>query len=114
VKFTDHGTVTLKVSVGGATASRPLVLFEVSDTGIGMDPATIGRLFQRFSQGDDSTSRRFGGTGLGLEISRSIARLMGGNIDVASTPGSGSRFTLRVALPARAPQAPPAPTPVLQ
>ena len=114
VKFTDRGCVTLKIGADGGTQLRPLVLFEVSDTGIGMDRATIGRLFQRFSQGDDSTSRRFGGTGLGLEISRSIAELMGGDIDVVSTPGSGSRFTLRVVLPARAPEAPPAPAPMLQ
>jgi signal transduction histidine kinase/FixJ family two-component response regulator/HPt (histidine-containing phosphotransfer) domain-containing protein len=114
VKFTDHGTVTLKISVGAGTEPRPLLLFEVSDTGIGMDRTTIGRLFQRFSQGDDSTSRRFGGTGLGLEISRSIAQLMGGDIDVVSSPGSGSCFTLRVALPARAPEAPPTPALVLQ
>ena len=113
VKFTDHGTVTLEVSVGGGTAARPLLLFEVRDTGIGMNRATIARLFQRFSQGDDSTSRRFGGTGLGLEISRGIAQLMGGDIDVVSVPGAGSRFTLRVALPARAPEALPPPAPAL-
>jgi len=114
VKFTDRGSVTLSVEVGGGTALRPLLLFQVSDTGIGMERETIGRLFQRFSQGDESTSRRFGGTGLGLEISRSIAQLMGGDIDVESLPGAGSRFTLRVVLPARAPEAPPAPAPALQ
>ncbi|HKX42209.1 MAG TPA: ATP-binding protein [Burkholderiaceae bacterium] len=114
VKFTDRGSVTLQVRVGGGTTSRLMLLFEVSDTGIGMDRATIARLFQRFSQGDDSTSRRFGGTGLGLEISRGIAQLMGGDIDVVSEPGAGSRFTLRVALPVRAPQASPTPAPALQ
>jgi len=116
VKFTDRGSVTLTVEVGGGTALRPLLLFQVSDTGIGMQRETIGRLFQRFSQGDESTSRRFGGTGLGLEISRNIAQLMGGDIDVESLPGAGSRFTLRVVLPARAPEAPPppAPAPALQ
>ena len=114
VKFTDRGSVTLNVEIGGGTALRPLLLFQVSDTGIGMGRETIGRLFQRFSQGDESTSRRFGGTGLGLEISRSIAQLMGGDIDVESLPGAGSRFTLRVALAARAPEAPPAPAPALQ
>ena len=114
VKFTDRGSVMLTVERGGGTTLRPVLLFQVSDTGIGMDRETIGRLFQRFSQGDDSTSRRFGGTGLGLEISRSIAQLMGGDIDVESLPGAGSRFTLRVALPARSREVSPAPAPVLQ
>ena len=114
VKFTDRGSVMLTVERSGGTTQRPVLLFQVSDTGIGMDRETIGRLFQRFSQGDDSTSRRFGGTGLGLEISRSIAQLMGGDIDVESLPGAGSRFTLRVALPARSAEVPPAPAPVLQ
>jgi signal transduction histidine kinase/ActR/RegA family two-component response regulator len=108
IKFTERGGVVLDV----VARDRQLV-FGVADTGIGMDERTLPRLFQRFSQGDDSTSRRYGGTGLGLEISRSLARLMGGDITVESTPGVGSRFELwlplqEVAAPPReaAPTAP--------
>jgi hypothetical protein len=116
LKFTESGRLDLKVSLSaGQTASagpagpaaapaadsphveagRLLRLrIDVCDTGIGMDPATQARLFQRFSQGDASTSRRFGGSGLGLEISRALARLMGGDIGVHSRPGEGSVFSL--------------------
>lgn len=93
IKFTEHGGVTLEVA-----AQDGQLLIGVVDTGIGMDDRILPRLFQRFSQGDDSTSRRYGGTGLGLEISRSLARLMGGDISVVSTPGVGSRFDLRLPL----------------
>ena len=100
VKFTAAGDVRLDIAAAndGADAAATVV-FTVSDTGIGMDEATQARLFQRFSQGDDSTSRRHGGTGLGLEISRSLARLMDGDIAVQSAPGRGSRFMLSVPLP---------------
>jgi len=98
VKFTDRGTVLLETFVEDDLAWPAALCFRVSDTGIGMDAATIGRLFQRFVQGDDSSSRRFGGTGLGLEISRSLARMMGGDIAVQSAPGQGSSFSLRVPL----------------
>jgi signal transduction histidine kinase/CheY-like chemotaxis protein len=93
IKFTERGSVELDIRAQGQT-----LVLAVSDSGIGMDAATMARLFQRFSQGDDSTSRRYGGTGLGLEISRSLARLMGGDIAVRSTPGQGSRFELRLPL----------------
>jgi signal transduction histidine kinase/ActR/RegA family two-component response regulator len=93
IKFTERGGVVLDVIV----RDKQLV-FGVADTGIGMDERTLPRLFQRFSQGDESTSRRYGGTGLGLEISRSLARLMGGDITVQSTPGVGSRFELLLPL----------------
>jgi hypothetical protein len=73
--------------------------FRVTDSGPGMDGETLDRLFQRFSQGDESLSRRFGGTGLGLEISRNLARLMGGDVSVDSRLGQGSTFTFRVPLP---------------
>ena len=116
VKFTEQGGATLDVRAGGAG----LVVFEVSDTGIGMDDAMQAKLFKRFTQGDESRSRRFGGAGLGLEISRGLARAMGGDIAVSSAPGRGSRFTLSVLLPAcQAPVAKPAdaaqtPMPALQ
>jgi len=111
IKFTERGQVSLSVRCtpsaaegapdDGAAAlgsGRLKVDFVVTDTGIGMDALTLSRLFQRFSQGDESRSRRFGGTGLGLEISRSLARLMGGDIAVSSQLGSGSCFVFTVPL----------------
>jgi two-component system, sensor histidine kinase len=103
IKFSDSGKVLLEVrpagppADGAAQAATPLE-FRVSDNGIGMDEATLARLFTRFVQGDDSRSRRYGGSGLGLEISRNLARMMGGDITVDSSPGVGSTFSLRVAL----------------
>jgi len=100
VKFTERGSVTMTVQVAARTSDGrwPLAI-AVQDSGIGMDAAMLARLFRRFSQGDPSTSRRYGGTGLGLEISRSLARMMGGDITVDSAPGAGSTFTLRLTLP---------------
>jgi len=95
VKFTATGAVTLQVD-----APARDVVFTVIDTGIGIDDAVRSRLFQRFAQGDESPSRRHAGTGLGLEISRSLARLMGGDIHVTSHPGVGSRFVVTLPLPA--------------
>lgn len=94
VKFTSQGEVRLAVRA----LADGWVSFEVSDTGIGIDEAALGRLFEGFSQGDSSISRRFGGTGLGLAISRELARLMGGDIQVESEVGRGSRFVLRLPL----------------
>jgi hypothetical protein len=101
-KFTPSGHVHLKVEVSPKAPGR--VHFNVIDTGIGMDGATQARVFQRFIQGDETTSRRHGGAGLGLEISRSLARLMDGDITLQSAPGVGSAF--RVDLPLAAIAAP--------
>ena len=97
-KFTNHGTVTFRARRETADGFD-WVVFQVSDTGIGMTPEQIGRLFQPFSQADSSTSRKYGGTGLGLAISRRIARTLHGDISVESAIGRGSSFTVR--LPAR-------------
>jgi signal transduction histidine kinase/CheY-like chemotaxis protein len=105
VKFTAVGHVHLKVEAGTGAAAASVV-FTVIDTGIGMDQATQERVFRRFVQGDETTSRRHGGTGLGLEISRSLARLMHGDIAVKSAPGEGSSFVLRLPLPKIGPPEP--------
>jgi len=98
IKFSERGRISLRLSRQADGQGRPLLRCEVSDTGLGMDAATQAKLFQRFSQGDASSSRRFGGAGLGLEISRNLARLMGGDITVSSEPGLGSTFTLELPL----------------
>ena len=90
-KFTDQGEVRLAVYREGED-----IVYAVSDSGIGMTPEQAGKLFEAFMQADSSTSKNFGGTGLGLAISRQFCRLMGGDITVTSTPGSGSTFTVRV------------------
>jgi two-component system, sensor histidine kinase and response regulator len=96
IKFTPAGgQVELEVASG---SSAEELRFTVSDTGIGMDAAQLAQLFQPFTQGDASTTRRFGGTGLGLSISRQLARLMGGELLVESTPGRGSTFRFNVRL----------------
>jgi GAF domain-containing protein/DNA-binding response OmpR family regulator len=94
-KFTDHGTVSLTVA-REATATGDRVAFAVRDTGIGMTPEQMARLFQEFSQADAATTRKYGGTGLGLALSRRLCRMMGGDITVESQPGTGSTFTIRL------------------
>ncbi|MEW6703676.1 MAG: ATP-binding protein [Pseudomonadota bacterium] len=98
IKFSDAGSVTLSVQRGETGDGRPILRFVVSDTGVGMDETMQAKLFRRFAQGDDSRSRRHPGTGLGLEISRTLARLMGGDITVRSAPGEGSSFTFELPL----------------
>jgi signal transduction histidine kinase/DNA-binding response OmpR family regulator len=98
LKFTAEGSVRIDVGVRRLAAGPPVLSFAVSDTGIGIAPDVLGRLFEPFSQADASTTRLFGGTGLGLTISRRLARLLGGDIAVASTPGQGSVFTLTIPL----------------
>lgn len=99
IKFTEIGRVHLKVFEVERQQQLVQLVFAVSDTGIGMDKQTLSRLFQRFSQGDDSRTRKFGGTGLGLEISQSLARMMDGEITAHSDMGMGSTFTLRMCVP---------------
>jgi signal transduction histidine kinase/ActR/RegA family two-component response regulator len=93
IKFTSQGKVQLKVKANGE-----MLRFEVHDTGIGMTPEVVARLFQPFAQGDSSTTRRFGGTGLGLAICKRLIELMGGDISVESTPGKGSIFSFAIPL----------------
>ena len=91
IKFTDAGGVRLTLQLLNE-ADEPRLAFEVSDTGIGLTPEHMTRLFQPFSQADNSTNRRFGGTGLGLTISQRLAEMLGGSIAAESQPGQGSRF----------------------
>jgi len=98
VKFTEAGEVVLTVSAQGSTLH-----FALRDTGIGLTPEAMGRLFQKFSQADSSTTRKYGGTGLGLAISKLLAELMGGSMTVDSEgPGRGSTFRFTIEAPAAA------------
>jgi PAS domain S-box-containing protein len=98
IKFTERGEVVLRVRAEGVEESAVRLCFEVSDTGIGITPEGHKRLFQAFSQGDGSTTRKYSGTGLGLAISKQLAEMMGGEIGVESVPGRGSTFRLRLRL----------------
>jgi signal transduction histidine kinase/ligand-binding sensor domain-containing protein len=127
-KFTEQGVITLRVTPSegrvtrgpdsllppesgagsGTLGARPSdgspseMIFHVSDTGIGMTPEQLARLFQAFTQADASTSKKYGGTGLGLALSRTFCVLMGGDITVTSAPGKGSTFTVRLPVAAHA------------
>jgi signal transduction histidine kinase len=94
VKFTDRGIVALQVS---RTADG--LCFSVSDTGVGISEEKLSKLFSKFTQVDDSPTRRFGGTGLGLAICRELTHLMGGQVEVESSPGAGSVFHVRLPMP---------------
>ena len=98
IKFTDHGFVRLRCCTLEAGEGKVRLRFEVRDTGIGIPPERIARLFEPFEQGDTSSSRRASGTGLGLPINRHIARLMGGEVGASSVPGQGSTFWCTVLL----------------
>jgi signal transduction histidine kinase len=93
-KFTKQGKVTLKAR--RMADGRDWIELAVADSGIGMTPEQQAKLFEEFSQADASTAQRFGGTGLGLAITRKLARIMGGDVTVESTPGQGSVFTVRL------------------
>jgi PAS domain S-box-containing protein len=96
IKFTESGEVSLRVTLDGNFAVPTALRFAVSDTGIGIPSQKLGRVFERFTQADSSTTRRFGGSGLGLTISRRLVELMGGRIWVESVEGKGSVFSFAV------------------
>src|SRR6185295_13418763 len=104
-KFTEHGNVVLRIEAASPAEkyyldslnrAEHVIAFSVSDTGIGIPEDKQRIIFEAFQQADGTTSRKYGGTGLGLSISREIARLLGGEIRVSSSPGEGSTFTLFV------------------
>lgn len=99
-KFTDKGEIEISIAAGGADGVR----VTVKDSGIGMDDTEMGRLFQAYNQATDSTSKKYGGTGLGLVISRQYCRLMGGDLTVTSEKGRGSEFAITLPLRVKAPQ----------
>ncbi len=98
IKFTEEGEVKLAVAAVDETKESVKLAFSIADTGIGIPEEKMGNLFQAFSQADNSTSRRFGGTGLGLVISKSLVAMMGGEISVSSTEGQGSIFNFEIIL----------------
>lgn len=98
VKFTDHGAVRVEVEAAPRSDGKTLVRTTVSDSGVGIDPRDFDRIFDSFSQVDDSLSRRHAGSGLGLSIARRLARMMGGDILVQSRPGQGSAFVFTARL----------------
>ena len=106
VKFTERGSVTLRVGYTDLTSQSVMVRFEVQDTGIGIAPNVLPRLFREFEQADNSSTRAYGGTGLGLAITRRIALLMGGDVGVVSAPDLGSTFWFTARLRTDGPTAP--------
>jgi PAS domain S-box-containing protein len=114
VKFTEKGSISIEVVPGSALSDdqpqKRRLLFSVRDTGIGIPPDRIHRLFQVFSQVDASTTRRYGGSGLGLAICKKLVEIMGGTVGVVSTPGEGSTFTFEIPLDLAHPSATNEPT----
>jgi signal transduction histidine kinase/CheY-like chemotaxis protein len=96
VKFTNYGTVKLFASVVSADTDSTVIHFEVADSGIGMNPEQIERIFDPFIQGDETVARKYGGTGLGLAISKNYIEMMGGKLKVESAPGAGSKFSFEI------------------
>ncbi len=95
-KFTEAGTITLSAERGPGPDRWDWLTFQVSDTGIGMTEEQLAKLFQRFQQADASTTRKFGGTGLGLALTKAFSTMLGGDVEVESSPGRGSVFTVRL------------------
>ena len=95
-KFTSEGVIELTAHRENEGENGDRIIFTVKDTGIGMTPEQMDRLFEAFSQADTSISRRYGGTGLGLAVTRRFCHLMGGDVDVESVPGEGSTFTVEL------------------
>jgi PAS domain S-box-containing protein len=116
-KFTDKGAITLRAECFSRD-HREWVRYQVRDSGIGMTPEQLGKLFQAFSQADATTSRKYGGTGLGLALTRKFCQMMGGEVDVTSAPGQGSTFTVQLprevetAKPEKPAGPPPSSTPI--
>ena len=102
IKFTDKGSILMRGRVVEEGQGHVMLRFEVQDTGIGIAPENVERIFEAFEQVDNSSTRNYGGTGLGLTIVRRLAHLMGGEVGVSSTPYVGSTFwvTLRLDKPA--------------
>ena len=103
IKFTDSGSISIETVLADDTSGR--IAITVADTGIGIAQDKLDKIFDKFTQADNTISRKFGGTGLGLAISKTLAELMGGAISVMSTPGSGSAFTVILPLPEVTPPA---------
>jgi signal transduction histidine kinase/ActR/RegA family two-component response regulator len=96
LKFTEHGGVTVRLALQARGGDEAVLEMAVEDTGVGIEPELMPRLFERFTQADNSTTRRHGGSGLGLAITREVVQRLGGELAVASQPGSGSTFTVRL------------------
>ena len=97
-KFTEKGRIALDVCIeeGNANDARTMVAFKVKDTGIGMSETQMAKVFGSFTQADNSTTKKYGGTGLGLTITKQFTELMGGSITVESEVGIGTTFTMRI------------------
>jgi signal transduction histidine kinase/CheY-like chemotaxis protein len=107
-KFTKNGKITLEAARENSPTQGDSIVFRVSDTGIGMTPEQQERVFEAFSQADASTARDFGGTGLGLTITKTFCRMMGGDVSLTSEPGKGTTFVIRLPTEVREPSAEPA------